>query len=837
MRLVLALLALILATRAGAETVVIRSGEHPGFSRLVLPLAAPSPWRFGRIPGGYGLRLARPAVQFDVSGVFRLIPRLRLSALNAPGGGRLDLQVTPGNYAELAEYNPRYLVIDIRGGRPPANSPFERPLDPAEGQGAAAMPVYNWRDNTPALPAATPKPAGATPAAAANTPPAIRLPRPVIAGLPEADAAAAPAPVATAHVPAPTAHAAAKQEAHPPPGQAPAAAPVDETMLHLGGAREALIQEIGRAATEGLLQVKPGSLPKPGRPEAAAPNSAPAPPHPAPALEPAQVPEGPRITMKTALDPRLAPKSGPELTPSGASCLPDRMFDLSKWSSKGSVSAQIDKYRSRLVGEFDRPDIAAVAGLMKLYIYLGFGAEARGLPDAMGVKVPDQDVLNAMAEIMDHGRAEDPGRLAGQAGCNGRVALWSVLARPAITAGEEVAVPAVASSFSALPLHLRRLLGPVLSGRFLDHGDIEAAHAIRDAVTRAAGPAGEAVTVMNARLDLAQGKHAEGDATLRAAAASGDSATAAEAEVLLVDAALAHDAGIEPADLERLATSLHAYRGSAMGRRLARAHLLAQALTGAYGAAFAELARLKSDPQVQDTGAAALWSLLAKRGDDEALLRHALDPAAAPKLPRPVTVAIARRLLSLGFPAPALAWLQASGPPDGDARLLAAEADLALGAPASVLAALGDATGPQAERLRAAALAEGGDHAAAASAYAAAGAPAREASQAWQAGNWAAARVAGTPAQKAALALALPQVAGEGHGGTAAGPAGDAGAAPATSSPVPKPAGELARGEALLAGSKALRKALDALLLSEHVPPAAVGTGTTGTQAAAGGRP
>ena len=152
------------AVAAGAETVQIRSGEHAGFSRIVLPLAAPTDWQFGRTVDGYQLRLGRADVVFDLSRVFDKIPHSRLADISAgDGDGRLSLQLGCACHAEAFAFRPDTLVIDIRSGPPPKNAPFEKMLEVGEARPhprsrpAASPPAYDWRRvAAPALPVVPP---------------------------------------------------------------------------------------------------------------------------------------------------------------------------------------------------------------------------------------------------------------------------------------------------------------------------------------------------------------------------------------------------------------------------------------------------------------------------------------------------------------------------------------------------------------------------------------------------------------------------------------------------------------------------------------------------------
>lgn len=781
MRTFLTILLICVALAARGETIVVRSGEHDGFSRLVLPMAKPSAWTFGRTLDGYELRLGRPGVLFDLSGVFDRIPRLRLADLGtAEDGTRLTLQLSCACHAEIFEFRPNILVIDIRPGPASPNSPFERMLE-ADGTVPANvgtppvqrphprpsqdMPVYDWRSNTPALPRAA--------ATASLPPPAVSAPAELVV----------PAAAPTGGDPSP-----------PPLAADPRTV----------AARTELLQQLGRATSQGLLSANPQAFAPDLPAEPAAPPVVAA-PTPTTAPDVPAAPNAARLRAQTALDREVQMGNDAPVTPSGGACLPDSLFDFRQWGDNRSAPQQIEARRAALVGEFDRPSVPDVAALMRLYLYLGFGAEARGLPAGMRVAVPDGDVLSSLADILDNGRARSPGRLAGQAGCSGAVSLWSVLAEPVIAPGETVDTGAIVRSFSALPLGLRRLLGPGLSVRFLDHGDVDVARTIRDAITRAPGEPGRAVDLLSARIDLADGKTASAEAAIRRVAA-GDGPSSPDALVMLVAQQVANGGQLDSATVDSIAALARQYRGTGAGRRLARAHLLALALAGNFDGAFDELVALRGTPDVDASGTNSLWALLANRGSDEALLRHALVVPDPKEADRNVCVTVATRLIALGFPAEGLAWLAPLLPPTDTERLLAAQARLAMGDTKAAAAMLDGIAGADAAGLRAATAAQGGDHSGAEAAYLAIGAASAVGSEAWRAGDWRTVATMGRPEQQAAVAIVLPATAAPTQPSA---PAGET----ATSD------GPLAHARALVDGSAKARGILQTLLSSTEIPP------------------
>jgi len=140
-----------LASTAGAQTVVTRSGEHDSFSRLVMRLPDGVAWSLNQSGQSASLSVDAPAIVFDTSSVFNLIPRTRLQAVTQAGPGQ-PLQLQLGCECEISTFieDDGFLVVDIRdgeGGAPRqltgATLPTSLPLIPG-GLGAASGSGYRF---------------------------------------------------------------------------------------------------------------------------------------------------------------------------------------------------------------------------------------------------------------------------------------------------------------------------------------------------------------------------------------------------------------------------------------------------------------------------------------------------------------------------------------------------------------------------------------------------------------------------------------------------------------------------------------------------------------------
>ncbi len=644
-RLVLALW-IGICSHAFAAPVVVKTGEHEGFTRLVLDYGTPVNWTVGRTMDGYELQLPEDLVSYDLTQAFKLIGKGRLAAIWAdPETTALRLGIACACHAIPFEFRPGILVIDVRDGPPPKGSSFEQMSDGSE------------------LPALTDKP----------------LPRPrprpktgpqayVWTDLVMADLRVDPA--------------AASQ------GRLEIAPSSDPEMEPL---RFALLRQLSRGAAQGVIEIATTNDP------------------PVPTDPPAKLP-----SVRIALGelPGLAFGTGlpthADLGLDGERCIAADSLDFAAWGNGDPVSEQISGAMAGILGEFDKPDPKALTRAIRFQLYLGFGAEAQQLLKAFPMDLPDRSIWLSLASILDD-TADDAPAFHGQTACDTPAALWAVLGNPAPLNSEMVHQDAVMLAFSALPVALRRHLGPRLADRFLALGDIETASAIRNTILRAPGVFGQDVALLDVDIDLANGNPAAAEAQLDAMLAEPGQGTAA-ALVALVTTRVAQDL---PTDA-RLVTALEAILpeqiGSAAESEIRHALVLAQAASGRFDSAFAAL-------PLSPTASADVWRLLAKIAVDDAVLAFAV---LAKDQPRP-TVAqetasiLAESLLGFGLADAAQHWLGSSVDPVLQSRI-----HLARGDARGALDYLARASTPASLPLRAEALSLLGDQGAA-QAYADAG--------------------------------------------------------------------------------------------------------------------
>ncbi|HID67950.1 MAG TPA: hypothetical protein EYP31_06770, partial [Roseibacterium sp.] len=139
-------LAIAAAPPVHAQTIQVQSGDHVGFTRLVLSIGADREWALDQEADGQWILALSPTVDgFDTSTSFDLIQRARLADLT--GGETLALDLACACDVSSFRHDGRYLVIDITDPDPNAPAPEQIAQDHALSQreeeraaAAAALP-------------------------------------------------------------------------------------------------------------------------------------------------------------------------------------------------------------------------------------------------------------------------------------------------------------------------------------------------------------------------------------------------------------------------------------------------------------------------------------------------------------------------------------------------------------------------------------------------------------------------------------------------------------------------------------------------------------------------
>lgn len=741
---------------AVAQAVAVRSGAHDGFVRLTFDLLERVPFEITQTGRRAVLILPEGPDAFDLSAIFQRIPRGRLIAISPPQDGA-GLKLELGCLCRLNGFwhDASMLVIDISDPLPAGAEGLAAPSPPVRRQSrapkvddasVAPLPVSAWAQSRRPSLAASMFSDPPVPAAA------------VVPGLRDSAAVSAGGAV-------------------PDPPYAARA---------LEDARTRLQEQLARAGSQGLLELRPGaagSLPvsdstSPQPPHetsgSAPPVSADGPATPPPAASEADAPApgdqaavlgnrpaapaGSHLRAETAVDRGFGSRNQ-MAKPTSASvpaCLPDSAVAVQDWGGDRPFASALARLRSSSIREFDRAAPRALRDLARFYLHYGFGAEARQAIAMADEAAPDAPVLRALAAIMDDGRAAPDSPLTGQLDCPGTVVLWSAMAMSDWPPRGVVDEAAIRRAFAIQPRHLRRHLGPTLARRARSQGyPVLAAQILRMIDLTGAASLPEAA-LAQAELEFSTN---DPNAFRTAAEATGaadamldrvvrdNSRAGAEALLIQIRTRLARNEGIPPEMAELAGAFAQENRDTPFGADLARGYLSALTATGEFNRAFREYGRLEPDlePPARRRVRSDLMRYLARDAGPVGFLSRSLSVARAweDELPMKDANAVAARLLDLGFAeraAPYLAKAASGTGARGSAktrrRLLRARMALMLDRPRQAQLELVDVIDPSATALRAQIRARLGEHGAARVLFSSIGREDAALRQAWLAGDW-----------------------------------------------------------------------------------------------------
>ena len=514
-----------LASPALSQAVNVKSGDHVGFTRLVLTFPTPADWTLARTEAGY--QVVRPKSQdaYNLTDVFRLIRKDRLKSIWVdPTTGALQLAVACACHAIPFEFSANTLVIDLRDGLPPEGSTFELPLSgsqplPPLGRIATAddeVPspraekAYDWLQS----PAAT----------------------------------AASLPVA--------------------PEQESVTAALDEAN-RMDDFRSLLVDEVGKGATEGVVNLTPVAEPLTAK---------------APDTEAAKQARVALEELPTAL-PGLQVSNGeppPPLTVKGETCPKDETLSTRDWATPDNPATVLAQAKTNLVTEFDLLDGDRIAAAVRTYLYFGFGAEARNILEAFPIDLDGKDSLLAISYLVD-GQPPRNKAFAGMHSCSGSAAFWSVVAADAGADLTGLNGGAVSATFMGLPKHLKSVFAKEVAARLMDAGDSKNAEIIRTSIARATAPGDPIVPMMEAEQSLHSGQGEEAEAKL---ATIPDMQRQADAFLALVEARYQQRKPVDEKDVIALEAFAFELAGGPQHDTLLRALSHAKALNNDFSAAF-----------------------------------------------------------------------------------------------------------------------------------------------------------------------------------------------------------------------------------------------------------
>ena len=745
-RAAIAFCALILSSIAQAETITVRSGEHEGFSRIVVDLPEPTTWTMEQNDLGYQLDLERPDSRFVLDSIFQRVPRTRVIGVRQlEGRSSLIFRVAEQIEAKAFTLDGGAIVVDFSDAPLPESRPVAE-LPPTQSENRTRTPItlndqylsLFWKgaavDGT---------------GMSEEVPPELML-----------------------------------------------RAQFDEPDTRVSDAEQSILESLSRAASQGLISID-SEAPDIKEIKSRSSNVRTHEPEPEPSVVPPPSSDHLAFHSQTAIDRELVTHL--EQNAFGgraAACLPDSSFDLGAWLTDEPPGTQIGSARQQLLGEFDKPYPEAVLRLARIYTALGFGAELRALLDAYELEPELEFPLQLISKVVDGGPFLPSPRYLELAQCDGNISLWAFLAADPSNL-EQSNFSAIQRTFSALPVHIRTLVGPRLVERLIAVGAGDVARSVRDALTRTGKGEGSSIDMMEARLSLADGDTQKAETHLLKTVQADDGASP-EALIILIEETLRKQQPVALALSQNAQALAFELGDTATGVQLRRAAVLGFASVGEFEQAFSYIKEWNSAPQstlFQET-VNDLFGLVSRLDRDDLFWKvyfqnMAIDGANA--LPDELRLALAGRLVDAGFSRSARDLLAGVAPNTDAKRVLLAKAALAEHDAPAALSHIGDLSGIEAEALRGQAYMMLGRYADAEDSFGRAGQDDMALDAAWLSGNWDRVVADGSEMQRAFIEKYPRQE------------------VYAQSRPN-EPDGLLSKSRNLLSDSQEARKALDALL-------------------------
>mgnify|MGYP006269055411 FL=1 len=668
-----AIFMLLASTLSASAQARLLSGEHNDFTRLALILPELSEWQLIPSVEGYRAEISPSPGEIDVSQVFDLIPRSRISNVQQdPRTGSLVIESPCDCHAIAFLAEPNVIAIDVRDGFGPPGA--VRTLDRV----SAPRPRPELPDG--AIPQSQPMAVGFDSGRVLQTAP---IPVSRATSRESRELSISSAPDSTSWAPADLAGSALASQ---------------------------LRADLNAAAEAGLIQLLQPIIDTYAIPDA---DDAP--------TDDGQ--DDQRLEERRHIDLRPGPHAvgARENSARGEEDCPEpSAFSFLAESEASEILRILPRLRAQLTDPSGKTDPAAALALSKAYMALSFGAEARALIPKAEIPAQRTAQLLSLTNILDAGSDTATDVWDGLQGCTSSTALWAFLGHRSGPTAPPPQTNAVLEAFFQLPVHLRLHIGPSLEARLRSAGYDEAAASIESNIS-----------ALRAKLPP-PAEPSDGSTAVisRAGPILSEGQGLSEVTELLrrTENMMRSGARLNVEDLEFAEVLTREHSGTALGDRLSDLAALYHLGGGTQSEGIAHLLeRQSSEDRAWELALREGISTVVRHMSDTALLSLALQPDGAYFLaalaPDQVTEA-SERLVDLGFPSAALALLErVDETDDGTVYRAIARAALADGDATRTLALLAGHREPADGRIRADALSALGRYDLAALEYANADAP------------------------------------------------------------------------------------------------------------------
>ncbi|MEW2919019.1 hypothetical protein AB1A64_18285 [Ruegeria sp. ANG10] len=551
------------ASGAAAQNLTVRSGEHEGYTRLVVQVPQDTDWILKQTKNGARLNVALKDVTYRTGSVFQRLTQNRLAAISqAEPGEALELEFGCDCVATAFLFKSTMIVVDIAPGTflPPLTSDIPAPVLPK------------------------------TPKTIKTTGPEQTI-----------DALALPL-----------------------------------LNLNANGFEDQLSTRLLQGADRGIIDL----------------NIAPVGPRTSNGNQSLYVPADVELNVQvTSILDGLNGLLGPDVpkVERRPPCISSAELAFDSWSDERPFPEQAAQLRSELYQEFDTIDKDSALKLAKLYAHSGFGAEAIRALDLLGERSLETEHIAAIARVLDVGPRIEDNPFQGLQRCEGDAAMWAALSEGHLQG--DANLTAIEQSFARLPDHLRRHVGPALSGILVDGNELEAARRILRSVDRVKTQTSANVAQAKAKVAAAEGDSPRTEALLTEAIEASDATLEAPlALARLVDKRWLERGAISPQELDLAESYTVEFRRSDIGPLMQQTHMVALSLSQEFDASLDLAAELSEDAELADALNRTVV-ILTERADDATFLRRVLilSHKHSQNLTTDTAIAVADRLAKLGF--------------------------------------------------------------------------------------------------------------------------------------------------------------------------------------------
>lgn len=671
--------------QVGADPILVRSGEHAEFTRLVLLLPEGATWGLEQNTQTAWIELEGFDEGFDLSEAFEIIPRTRLNALVATDN-RLELQMNCNcQVSGFLERN-GYLVVDIADGsdieeEEPATAINQLDLPQTEFQFGDLLWANGREDGS---------------------------------------------------------HTNSQEQEDFPDAETPRKTPVLPDQLHIERSRQNILEAFSSAASKGLVQM-------PDRAEESVTSTTDTVQNPgifdsSSSLTEEVGSEFDQIRVTNSNDVP-ADNPGSQVALSGATCPDPDMLKISSWGNAGSFDEQISESNRQLFDETGRLNQAEALSRAKLYLFFGFGAEAQQILDMIPDVSAEHPELFDLAQYFEHGFVKNPRLLHRFPDCDSAFALWGMLAPQDFPPSSPANVDAALLALEFLPDHVKYHVGQDLGDTLLQLGKLEQASVAMRAYERLPDHPKGHVTLNDAKAQSLR-NDLNSSAEVLTEVLSDDTDESPLALVKLIDQRLAENASV-PDDLLKLAEAYSfELQNTDIASPVLRAYILAAAQSSLFERAIVELKNgwdAFDEVQKGEVASKLFLKIAESANDSEFLERYFLDADHfSSVLSADSILALSERLLDLGFAKEAEIMLQnLDADPNSDReKLLVAKLHLIGGSFAQSLEQLRGLQSQEANSLRAKALQGLGENAEASALFKEADQPDLATAATWLSNEW-----------------------------------------------------------------------------------------------------